>query len=196
MVRLLRISLVPILLAGGMAVAQAAPFTGTLSGANEAPPNASPGTGTFTIDLDPGAHLLRVFTSFSGLTSPTAAAHVHCCTATPGTGVAGVATATPSFPGFPLGVTAGTYDMTFDSLASATYNPAFITASGGTAAGAEAALLAGLSSGRAYLNIHTNAFPGGEVRGFAPGATSVPAPASLALVLAGAVAAGALRRRA
>jgi hypothetical protein len=41
-----------------------------------------------------------------------------------------------------------------------------VTANGGTTAGAEAALLAGLEAGQAYLNIHTTMFPGGEIRGF------------------------------
>jgi hypothetical protein len=49
---------------------------------------------------------------------------------------------------------------------AASYNPAFVTANGGTTAGAEAALLAGLEAGQAYLNIHTTMFPGGEIRGF------------------------------
>ena len=68
-------------------------------------------------------------------------------------------------PGFPLGVTAGTYTRTFDMTDPASYNPAFVTANGGTT-GAEAALLAGLQAGQAYLNIHTTMFPGGEIRGF------------------------------
>jgi CHRD domain len=33
-------------------------------------------------------------------------------------------------------------------------------------AGAEAAFAAALSDGRAYLNIHTENFPSGEIRGF------------------------------
>ena len=101
--------------------------------------------------------------SFSGLTSGTTASHIHCCVAPPGN--AGVATTTPTFPGFPLGVTAGTYNQTFDMTAATSYNPAFVTANGGVAA-AEAALFAGLQTGQAYLNIHTSMFPGGEIRGF------------------------------
>jgi hypothetical protein len=72
--------------------------------------------------------------------------------------------------------------MTFNLSDAATYNPLFITSMfdpSGTVAGAEAALVAGLLSGETYLNIHTTAFPGGEIRGFlAP----VPEPASIALL--------------
>jgi hypothetical protein len=46
------------------------------------------------------------------------------------------------------------------------YNPAFVSANGGTAASAEAALFAGIMAGHAYLNIHTTTFPGGEIEGF------------------------------
>ena len=44
-------------------------FFATLSGANENPPNASPGTGLATIVLDPTAQTLTVSATFSGLTS-------------------------------------------------------------------------------------------------------------------------------
>ena len=96
------------------AAALAAPvaYTATLAGANENPVNASPGSGSTTVFYDAAAHTLRVVVSFSGLTAGTSASHIHCCTAPPGN--AGVATTTPTFPGFPLGVTAGTYDNTLD----------------------------------------------------------------------------------
>ncbi len=74
-------------------------------------------------------------------------------------------------------MTSGVYDHTLDTSLLSTYNPAFVTANGGTAASAEAALGFGLSTGRAYLNVHTTAFPGGEIRGFL---VPVPEPATLA----------------
>jgi hypothetical protein len=137
-----------------------------LSGQGESPPNVSPGTGFAEVDLDLAAHTMRVRVSFSGLLSTTTASHIHACTTTPGAGTAGVATQVPSFEGFPLGVTSGAYDRTFDTSDASTYNPAYVTANGGTAATAEAALAACMAAGGAYLNIHSIVFPGGEIRGF------------------------------
>lgn len=155
--------------------AHAARYTTTLAGANENPPNASLGTGTSFVELDTATHVLRVNAAFTGLTGNTTAAHIHCCTAPPGN--VGVATQTPSFSGFPLGVTSGAFDQVFDTTQASSWNAAFITANGGTPAGAEAALAAGLAAGQAYLNIHSSAFPGGEIRGFLaldPGAGAIP----------------------
>ena len=143
---------------------QAAKFSANLSGPAESPPNASPGTGVTFVELDPAAHTLHVRVSFGGLTANTSMAHIHCCVAPPGT--AGVATTVPAFTGFPLGVTSGSFDGTFNTLAAGTWNAAYITANGGTPATAEAALLAGMLAGRSYLNIHTTAIPSGEIRGF------------------------------
>jgi hypothetical protein len=178
-------------------VSQAVTYTAQLSGPNESPPVASPGTGFAIVDFDATTHTLRVNETFSGLLGNTTASHIHCCLATPGTGNAGVATQVPTFIEFPLGVTTGGYDNRFNTLVPATWNPAFITANGGTAAGAEAALAAGLGARTAYINIHTNLFPGGEIRGFLTQVTSgqAPEPGSIALV---AIAFGALatsRRR-
>lgn len=153
-------------------------YTASLSGPNEAPPNASPGTGFATITIDDVLNTMRVEVTFSDLLGTTTAAHIHCCTASPLTGTAGVATTTPTFAGFPLGVTSGSYDHTLDMTLASSYNPSFITAHGGTPAGAEAFLFSGMSLNQAYFNIHTTFAPGGEIRGFL---TQVPEPASLAL---------------
>jgi len=154
-------------------------YTTSLTGANESPPTGSPGTGTALVTIDTLLHTMQVQVNFSGLTTGDTAAHIHCCTSTPGAGNVGVATVTPTFTGFPGGVTSGTYDHTFDLTLASSWNPAYVTANGGTTASAEAALLAGLAADKAYLNIHTSAFGGGEIRGFL---VPVPEPATVGFV--------------
>ena len=165
----------------------------TLSGANESPPVVSGGAGFGIVTLDTTSFTLRVQSIFAGLTGTTTVAHIHCCTAVPGTANAGVATMTPSFAGFPAGVTTGSYDATFDMLDSASWNAAYITNNGGTTASAFGALAAGMASGSAYLNIHTSFAPGGEIRGFL--VTQVPEPSTYALMALGLAVVGGLARR-
>lgn len=165
----------------GSASAQILVFDVVMSGPAESPPNASPGTGFGTITFNLAAHTLRVQATFSGLVGTTTASHIHAATATPGAGTAGVATQTPSFTGFPLGVTAGSYDNTFDLTQATSFNAAYITANGGTPTSAEAALVLASMQGRAYLNIHSSAFGGGEIRGFL---VAVPEPGTYAAGLA------------
>jgi hypothetical protein len=180
-----------VLMLFGVAKADQLAFTTSLTGSQEVPPSGSPGVGSALVTLDTVTNLLTVNVSFSGLLSPTIASHIHCCTP-PGANAI-VATAVPTFPGFPLGVTTGTYLQTFDLTLASTYNPAFITAHGGTVAGAQAAFIAGLVSGQTYLNIHTTQFPGGEIRGQLQ---AVPEPATLLLLTTGVMgAAGVLRKR-
>lgn len=154
-------------------------FMAGLDGASEAPPNASPGTGEVWVTLDSIAHTMRVQVTFADLLGMTTASHIHAATAVPGVGTAGVATPTPTFPGFPLGVTAGSYDVTLDMTLPASYNGSYLTAHGGTPATAEADLFAAIMDGRAYLNVHTALFPGGEIRGFLQ---PVPEPGAAGLI--------------
>ncbi|MGE0384323.1 MAG: CHRD domain-containing protein [Gammaproteobacteria bacterium] len=154
----------------------------------------SSGTGFARVTIDLDLETMRVEFNFSGLTGNTTASHIHCCTTNPGTGNAGVATEVPSFP-FPLGVTSGSFDETFDLTDPNTFNTTpttgFLATSGGTAALASARLILGLDANKAYLNIHTSAFPGGEIRALlAP----VPLPAAVWL-MASALGGLALRRR-
>jgi hypothetical protein len=155
-------------------------FTAALNGGLEVPPVPTPGTGFATVVLDTTAQTLFVSESFSGLTSPTTASHIHCCVASPFLSAnAGVATQVPTFLNLPLGVMSGSFTQTLDLTMASSYNPAFITANGGTVAAAEMVLITGMENGESYINIHTQAFPGGEIRGLlAP----VPEPESLALL--------------
>ena len=185
----------PMLLASSLITAQANIFqyNVTLNGLNESPANASPGSGLATIFLDTTLNTLSLNMSFSGLTGPTSAAHIHGATAVAGTGTAGVATTVPTFTGFPLGVTSGTYSTVLDLTQLSSYNPAYVTANGGTALSSEAALIAAIQAGKTYLNIHTSTFGGGEIRGFL---TPVPEPTTLALLGVGSLLlARAARRR-
>ena len=172
-------------------------YVATLTGAAEAPPNASGGLGAVVVTFNDDTFMMRVQTTFAGLIGNVTASHIHCCTAVAGTGTAGVATQVPTFPGFPLGNTFGSYDQTFNLSLASSWNPAYITANGGTVANAFAAFSTGLNAGKAYFNIHTTFAPGGEIRGFLT-AAPVPEPESYALMLAGLAVVGgiAARRRA
>jgi CHRD domain/PEP-CTERM motif len=166
-------------------------FSGTFSGLQEFPPNASPGTGLVTVTVDDVLNTMTVDAAWANLLAPTTVAHIHCC-APLGAG-AGVATSVPTFPGFPAGVQSGTYNATFDMTLASSFNPAFVTAQGGTTASAFNALLNGMLTSNAYFNIHTSQFPGGEIRAQL---SPVPEPSTWAMLLFGFAAVGLTFRRA
>lgn len=172
--------------------AQMRAYSTALSGAAEAPPVASPGSGFALVTFDLTARTMRVESSFKDLIGTTAAAHIHCCTATPEVGTVGVASMVPSFSGFPLGVSSGVYDATFDMNLASSWNAAFITSSGGTTDLAFDRLLTGLDERRAYFNIHSTFAPGGEIRGFM---ARVPEPAALPMLTVGLMGLIVARRR-
>jgi hypothetical protein len=164
---LLKVLLVlPLLVLGNLAHGTVISFQAHLSGPAESPPNASPGTGFASVLYDDVAQTLSVNVTFSGLLGNTTASHIHAATALPNAGNAGVATEVPFFDSFPIGVTSGSYLHLFDLTDPDSFNPAYVTANGGTLASATTALVNAMSSEKAYLNIHTRSFPPGEIRGF------------------------------
>jgi hypothetical protein len=133
------------------------------------------GNGSAQITIDDVTNMMRLQVTFQGLSGFTTVSHIHAPTINPGTGTAGVIVPSGStLPGFPTGVSSGSYDNLFDLGAITTYRTAFINSNGGTTTGARNALIGYIQSRQAYLNVHTTTFPGGEVRGFFQ--EQVPAP--------------------
>ena len=128
------------MLALGATVAFAGPafaekMKATLDGKSQVPPNASAGTGTADIDYDAGTKKLTWKLTYSGLSGPVTAAHFHG-PAEPGKN-AGVALAIPNATASPVEGSATLTD----------------------------AQAADLTAGKYYINVHTAANPGGEIRG-------------------------------
>ena len=147
-------------------------YTAILLGSNEVPPTGSSATGFATFTLT--GNFLSISESFTGLSAPASAAHIHCC------GPVGIneIVAVPFTP-FP-NTTSGTFNATVDLTLAGTYNGAFITQEGGTVLDAENGLIAALNSGNTYANIHDTNFPGGEIRGQI--AVLTPEPGTLLLL--------------
>ena len=106
-----------------------------LDGKSEVPANASAGTGTADIDYDPASKKLSWKVTYSGLSGPATAAHFHGPAEAGKNG--GVAVAIPNATSSPVEGSATLTD----------------------------AQAADLTSGKYYVNIHTAANPGGEIRG-------------------------------
>lgn len=130
-------------------------FKATLSSANEVPPNASTGTGTFTATLDTTTNAFTYDVTFTGLTSNVTLGHIH------GPAIAG-ANASPTInfatlPGatFTLGATSGTAHGSTVLTAATTITNAVNGDS----------LKKLLFAGQTYANIHTTNNGGGEIRG-------------------------------
>ena len=110
-------------------------FKAALDAKSEVPPNASTATGTADIDYDAASKKLSWKVTYSGLTGPATAAHFHG-PAESGKN-AGVAVAIPNAGSSPAEGSATLTD----------------------------AQAADLQAGKYYVNIHTAANPGGEIRG-------------------------------
>ncbi len=133
----LRLSVLGVLalcLVSGAAQAETKIFKATLSGASEVPPTTSAGTGAATATLDTATGKLVWDVTYSGLTGPALAAHIHG----------------PADPGQNAGVV-----VPLKVTASPIKGSKVLTA----------VQVADLEAGKYYVNIHTAANKGGEIRG-------------------------------
>ncbi|HET6239164.1 MAG TPA: CHRD domain-containing protein [Acetobacteraceae bacterium] len=110
-------------------------FSTTMSSASEVPPKTSAGTGDALASLDTATKTLTYTVTFQNLTGPATAAHFH------GPAAAG----TNSGVAVPLG----------NNPTSPIHGSAKLTD----------AQIADLRAGKWYVNVHTAANPGGEIRG-------------------------------
>jgi len=113
-------------------------FVGYLTGAQEVPANNSTAKGVCTLILNSTETQITVNCTYSGLTSPASAGHIHDA------GPVGV-NGPVRFPFTGVSGTSGT-------LGPFTFNPT-------------PAQIADLRAKRWYFNIHSANFPGGEIRG-------------------------------
>jgi hypothetical protein len=123
------------MLAASSAIAEQVKMKAELSGAQEVPPTTSQGKGNADITFDTASKQLSWTVNYSGLSGPPTAAHFHG-PAEAGKN-AGVAVPIPNQATSPV---TGSHTLT-DAQAS------------------------DLLAGRYYVNVHTAASPGGEIRG-------------------------------
>ena len=124
-------------------------FLVDLNGTNETPPNNETGYGAAVVTINDTLTKIKVHASFYGLTGPAIAAHFHVGDV----GVAGPVVL--PFSNFPAVDSDTRYKIT---LRAANFQP------GGGLQTFDDAIQA-FFDGRMYMNIHTNAHPGGEIRG-------------------------------
>jgi hypothetical protein len=133
-----RILFAPLVLGAAIAFAGSASaekFKATLDAKSEVPANTSAASGSADVDYDAASKKLSWKVTYSGLTGPATAAHFHG-PAESGKN-AGVAIAIPNATSSPVEGSATLTD----------------------------AQAADLEAGKYYINVHTAANPGGEIRG-------------------------------
>jgi hypothetical protein len=156
-------------------------WSADLTSGQEIPPNVSTATGYGWVQFDDSTNVLSLSLNWQGLTGTAVQSHIHCCVGAP-PGNVGIAVDL-WLAGNPQPAT-GAFASSWDLDLVNPFRAAFVTANGGTTQGALAALLSAMDSnqGRAYFNIHTATYPGGEIRG---DISQVPEPSTVLSMIGG-----------
>ena len=134
--------------------AETTQFKAALKGSDQVPPSETTGTGTVTATYDSVTKRLSWKGSYSGLSGPPTAAHIHG-PAAPGTNARLVFWTSDNIGQCSQGECKLNSDTKAQPLTSPFEGSATLT-------DAQAAELTG---GMYYVNIHTNTYPRGEIRG-------------------------------
>jgi hypothetical protein len=140
--RILMTAAVGLLIASSTALAQGGQgpsdrrLTATMTGAKEVPPNPGPGTGTLEGVVNMASRELRWNIKCGGLSGPVTGMHFHG----PASEAQNAGVVVPITGGCDAAGTAGRVVVDQNGLAD-------------------------LLAGKWYVNVHTQAFPGGEIRG-------------------------------
>lgn len=185
-------------LASTAATAATYSFNAVLNAANEVATVNSPATGLASLVYedygtpnttdDTYDFALSVF----DLTGPATGYHIHGAAAPGENAPVRVALDAAPFVALNLG---GTLLVGGDDVAVAASIPATVAPPGPNPGYPAMSFLEMLQGGLAYVNVHTAAYPGGEVRGQLIQVTAVPEPGTWAMLLAGVAAIGSIVRR-
>jgi hypothetical protein len=138
---MLRRAVLAVVFTAGLATAASAgtqQYHAQLNGKSEVPPPTSNGTGTFTGALNTTSRVLTYTLTFEGLSGPATAAHIHGPASK--TTNAGVIAPLSNGSGPLTSPVSGTVTLTPDQVKD-------------------------LHAGKDYVNVHTDANKGGEIRG-------------------------------
>lgn len=136
---MLRRAVLAVALTAGLAFSASAAtqqYHAQLSGKSEVPPTTSNGTGSFTGSLNTTSRVLTYTLTFDGLSGPATAAHIHG----PASKTTNAGVIAPLGSGSLASPVNGTVTLTPDQVKD-------------------------LRAGKDYVNVHTEANKGGEIRG-------------------------------
>lgn len=148
---------------GGKTHVRTGPMSGYLEGAAGGPVS-SVARGTFEARIDDGAGSIEYALTYSGLEGDVRQAHIHFGQRSVNGGISAWLCETAANPS-PTG--SATPDCPQAGTVTGTLTAADVIgpAGQGIAAGELDELVAAIRAGRAYANVHTTKFPGGEIRG-------------------------------